>query len=81
MKSYGIASSEDLGKDFGRAKAEVPDVDSDLEEECNPSDLAKNPLRNYIKDGEVPDDEAECDLLMRRSQPASKTVVKNTFPE
>lgn len=58
-----MASSEDLGKDFGRAKSEVPDVDSDLEEESNPSDLTKSHLKDFIKDGELPDEEAEKDLL------------------
>ena len=62
LKTYGIATSEDLGRDFGRAKAEVPDVDSDLEEECNPADLYKNPMKDFIKDGEIPSEEIEKDL-------------------
>ena len=78
VKTYGIATSEDLGKDFGRAKAEVPDVDSDLEEECNPSDLYKNPMKDFIKDGEVPSEEAEKDLSQRR-QPVKPDEKKN-FP-
>lgn len=76
VKTYGIATSEDLGRDFGRSKNEVPDVDSDLEEECNPSDLYKNPMKNYIKDGEVPSDEAEKDLSQRR-QPIKIEENKN----
>jgi hypothetical protein len=34
--SYGVAKTEDLGTDFGTGEDGVPDLDSDLEEECNP---------------------------------------------
>lgn len=66
VKTYGISTSEDLGRDFGRAKAEVPDVDSDLEEEINPSDLYKNPMKDFIKDSEIPSEDVEKDLALRR---------------
>ncbi len=36
--SYGIALKEDLGTDFGSGGS-VPDIDSDLDEECNPKAL------------------------------------------
>ena len=50
----------------------------DLEEECNPSDLYKNPMKDFIKDGEVPSEEAEKDLSQRR-QPV-KLDEKKSFP-
>jgi short-subunit dehydrogenase involved in D-alanine esterification of teichoic acids len=36
--NYGIAQKEDLGTDFGSGGS-VPDIDSDLDEECNPKGL------------------------------------------
>jgi len=59
MKSYGIICSEDLAKDFGQSKSDVPDVDSDLEEEANPSELNKSVLKDFIKDSEIPDKDIE----------------------
>lgn len=50
LTSFGVAKSEDLGTDFG-AGGEVPDIDSDLEEECNPSGLAKSNIKSGVKDG------------------------------
>ena len=34
--SFGVAKSEDLGTDFGTGGGGVPELDSDLDEECNP---------------------------------------------
>lgn len=38
LSSFGIAKSEDLGTNFGDDNG-TPEVDSDLEEECNPKGL------------------------------------------
>lgn len=37
--TYGIAQKSELGRDFGSGSGTVPDVDSDLDEECNPHGL------------------------------------------
>jgi len=34
-----MARREDLGSDFGTGETGVPDVDPDLEAECNPREL------------------------------------------
>ena len=35
-----MAKKEDLGMDFGNGKNNVPDIDKDLENECNPKELS-----------------------------------------
>ena len=35
-----VAKKEDLGKDFGNGSSGVPDIDKDLENECNPKELS-----------------------------------------
>ena len=39
LMSYGLANNEDVGTDFGSGNQGVPDIDSDLEEECHPHGL------------------------------------------
>lgn len=39
LDSYGLAKSEDLGKDFGDGEAGVPELDDDLAEEACPRAL------------------------------------------
>lgn len=51
LKSFGIAQKSDLGTDFGPGNASVPDIDSDLEEECNPAALKDTARKNAVKDG------------------------------
>ena len=34
-----VARKEDLGMDFGAGNSIAPDVDKDLESECNPKEL------------------------------------------
>lgn len=63
LTSYGVAKSEDLGMDFGNGAGSVPDVDSDLELECKPSELEKDTRKDFIKDGEVPRDEFEEEII------------------
>jgi hypothetical protein len=50
LVSFGVAKSEDLGTDFG-AGEDVPDVDSDLDEECHPKGLQNDDKHNGVKDG------------------------------
>jgi hypothetical protein len=51
LTSFGVASREDLGTDFGSGIGSVPDIDSDLEEECNPKGLKYSDVKNSVKDG------------------------------
>lgn len=39
LLSFGIAKKEDLGTDFGSGNGQAPDIDEDLELECNPKGL------------------------------------------
>ena len=39
LLSANVAKREDLGTDFGSGVSSVPDVDPDLEAECNPKVL------------------------------------------
>ncbi len=36
LMSANVAKKEDVGMDFGSGSSSVPDVDHDLEAECNP---------------------------------------------
>lgn len=63
LTSYGIAKTEDLGIDFGTGAGSVPDVDSDLELECKPSELEKDHRKDFLKDGEVPRDEFDEEII------------------
>jgi len=51
LTSFGVATREDLGTDFGSGNGTVPDIDSDLEEECNPKGLKYSDVKNSVKDG------------------------------
>jgi hypothetical protein len=55
--SYGIAQKSELGRDFGNGSGTVPDVDSDLDEECNPHGLQMSDRKNAIKEGGEFDEE------------------------
>jgi hypothetical protein len=35
-----VAKKEDLGMDFGTGVSAAPDIDKDLEAECNPKELS-----------------------------------------
>jgi hypothetical protein len=37
-----VAKKEDLGMDFGGGSSKVPDIDKDLENECNPKELQRS---------------------------------------
>lgn len=41
ITSSGVASSIELGKDFGTGQSDVPDLDEDLESECKPYALER----------------------------------------
>lgn len=47
--SANVAKKEDLGKDFGTGKSGVPDIDKDLENECNPKELTAK--KANVKEG------------------------------
>ena len=51
LMNANVAKKEDLGQDFGSGGSNVPDVDPDLEAECNPKDLQKTEKKQNIKDG------------------------------
>ena len=57
LTSYAIAKKSDLGTDFGCGGSTVPDVDSDLDEECNPYGLKDTELKHKIKDGDLFEEE------------------------
>ena len=44
-----VAKKEDLGMDFGAGNKAVPDIDKDLEAECNPKEL--NDKKANMKEG------------------------------
>lgn len=44
-----MAKKEDLGMDFGNGSSLAPDIDKDLEAECNPKELTEK--KANIKDG------------------------------
>jgi hypothetical protein len=46
-----VARREDLGMDFGAGGSVAPDIDHDLENECNPKELARSEKKQNIKDG------------------------------
>ena len=45
LLSANVAKREDLGTDFGAGETDAPDVDPDLESECNPKGLEKSKLK------------------------------------
>lgn len=46
-----MAKREDLGQDFGSGETGVPDVDPDLEAECNPKELQQSRRKAMMKEG------------------------------
>jgi hypothetical protein len=44
-----VAKKEDLGMDFGAGGSVAPDIDKDLEAECNPKDISDK--KSNMKDG------------------------------
>jgi len=42
LLTSNVARKEDVGMDFGPGGSVAPDVDHDLENECNPKDLVKS---------------------------------------
>ena len=46
-----VARKEDLGMDFGAGKGVAPDVDKDLEAECNPKELQRSEKKQNVKNG------------------------------
>lgn len=84
-----VASREELGTDFGSGATGVPDIDPDLESECNPKELQKSTKKQNIKEGNDPthkeddgdfeeEDAGEGDQFM--SVKPWVGVVKNTVP-
>lgn len=57
LMSYGLAKNEDLGLDFGSGSQGVPDMDSDLDEECHPHGLDDSAVKSKIKEGNMFDEE------------------------
>jgi Ca2+-binding EF-hand superfamily protein len=57
LTSYAIAKKSDLGTDFGSGNSNVPDCDSDLDEECHPHGLDDSDVKNKIKDGDMFEEE------------------------
>lgn len=51
LLNANVARKEDLGMDFGAGGSVAPDVDPDLENECNPKDLVRSDKKQNIKDG------------------------------
>lgn len=49
--SANVAKKEDVGMDFGSGSSAVPDVDHDLEAECNPKQLQISEKKQNVKDG------------------------------
>ena len=47
----GVAKKDDLGMDFGSGKGVAPDVDKDLENECNPKELQVSEKKANVKQG------------------------------
>jgi len=84
--SFGVAKSEDLGTNFGSGDGKIPDVDSDLDEECNPKGLEKDDKHNAVKNGidfkpkgEFDEDEEEEGDQFMAVKPW-EGVVKNSVP-
>lgn len=46
-----VAKREDLGTDFGSGQGVAPEVDPDLENECNPKEIQKSMKKQNIKEG------------------------------
>ena len=51
LLSSNVAKREDLGTDFGSGESPVPDVDPDLEAECNPKELMQSRKKANMKEG------------------------------
>ena len=54
LLSTNVAKREDLGTDFGSGQTVAPDVDPDLEAECNPAALKFSRVKQNVKDGVDP---------------------------
>ncbi|KRX05725.1 WD40-repeat-containing domain [Pseudocohnilembus persalinus] len=51
LYSYGLISKEDLRPDFGTGQDEMPDCDSDLENEVNKAEIERDERQERIKNG------------------------------
>ena len=53
LMSYGLTKKSDLGQDYGNGEDAVPEIDPDLDEECNPRGLidTSNAKKQAIKHG------------------------------
>lgn len=49
LLNCNVAKKEDLGMDFGSGSGSAPDIDKDLEAECNPKEL--NDKQKKVKEG------------------------------
>lgn len=47
----GVAKKEDMRMDFGSGTGVAPDVDPDLENECNPKELRRSDKKSNVKEG------------------------------
>jgi hypothetical protein len=81
LTSFGIAQNSDLGTDFGSGDANVPDIDSDLEEECNPKALENSERKNMVKSGERSEFDEEDLGEGDQASPGGLGVIKNSVPD
>lgn len=51
LLATNVAKREDLGQDFGAGLSIAPDVDPDLEAECNPKALQYSRVKQNVKAG------------------------------
>jgi hypothetical protein len=49
LLNCNVAKKEDLGMDFGSGSSNVPDMDKDLQAECNPKEL--DDKKSKVKEG------------------------------
>lgn len=93
LLSANVAKREDLGTDFGSSDSSVPQVDPDLEAECNPKALSYSKVKQNIKAGIDPSltEDGEVDEALFKEEVVKEGdqfmavkpwlgVVKNSVP-